>query len=116
MDTTFAGSETVTIAGMVKPQLIDAGADGDIFIVIRTTSATGDTWTYRNRDGIFKPWNGNIPALEPAYEVSELKLAEAFQVYAGNLVPATHRIFIGYRRHGSSALHYTGAALLLQVN
>lgn len=116
VETTFTAGDSVTIAGLVKPQLIDIGADGEIFIVLRTTTATGDSWAYRDKNGVFKPWNGNIPTLEMAYDVNELKLSEAFQIYMGKLAPATHRVFIGYRRNGSNILHYTGAALVLQVN
>jgi hypothetical protein len=83
--------------------------------VIRTTTAAGDSWTYRSSDGTFKPWNGVISSLEPAYAPGTLQAADGFLIHSGSLVPATHRIFIGYSRNGTGILHYTGIAMLLQV-
>ncbi|MES2623976.1 MAG: hypothetical protein V4628_01735 [Pseudomonadota bacterium] len=112
---TFVGNDEVIIAGNVQPQPVDVGSAGGVYIVIRTTTATGDEWTYRDINGNFHPWDGRIPTLTPAYLVDDFQLSDAFKIYSGKMVSATHRVFIGYRRNGSNILHYTGQAVLLQV-
>lgn len=114
--TTFSGGESVVISGAVLPQAADVGRSADIFVVLRTTTASGDTWSYRNTSGRFVPWNVTIPTLQPAYSVSSLKSSQAFEVHTGRLIPAQQRIYIGYRVSGTGTLHYTGQAHNLTVN
>lgn len=114
--TTFTTGETVVIAGSVTPQVADVGMAADIFIVVRTTVGGVDTWTYRSANGAFVPWPSvTISDLQPATSVSSLKVSEAFEVHSGTLVAAQHRIYIGYRVSGSTVLHYTGQAMILNV-
>lgn len=114
--TTFTAGENVIIAASVLPQTEDLGKAADIFIVVRTTTALADTWTYRDSSGVFVPWTSvAIPDLRPAATVSSLKDIEAFEVFAGTLIPAQHRIYVGYRLSGGTTLLYTGQALSLSV-
>jgi hypothetical protein len=114
--TTFRAGDNIIIAGSVMPQPEDLGKAADIFIVVRTTTATADTWTYRDSSGVFMPWpTVAIPDLRPAARVSSLKDIEAFEVFAGSLVPAQHRVYVGYRLAGGTVLLYTGQALSLNV-
>ncbi|HEY0963591.1 MAG TPA: hypothetical protein VGE69_14665 [Pseudomonadales bacterium] len=113
--TTFRTGENVIIATSVLPQTADIGRAADIFIVVRTTTAVSDTWTYRDTSGLFVPWTTVIADLRPAARVSSLKEIEAFEVFAGTLIPAQHRIYVGYRLSGDTELLYTGQALNLNV-
>jgi hypothetical protein len=114
--TNFRAGDNVIIAASVLPQPEDLGKPADIFMVVRTTTATSDTWTYRDASGVFLPWpTVAIPDLRPAGSVSSLKNIEAFEVFSGTLVPAQHRIYVGYRLAGGSVLFYTSQALSLNV-
>lgn len=113
--TTFRAGENVIIATSVVPQAADLGRAADIFIVVRTTTALTDTWTYRDSNGLFVPWTTVIADLRPAASVGSLKDIEAFEVFAGTLVPAQHRIYVGYRLSGGTVLLYTSQALSLNV-
>ena len=113
--TSFAGGDTVVIAGAVMPQAADIGKSGDIFIVLRTTTATAEGWSFRNSSGTFIPWNTMVATLQPAYSVSSLAADKAFEIYNGRLIPAQHCIYIGYRVAGTTVLHFTGAAHNLTV-
>ncbi|MEY4642404.1 MAG: macrophage metalloelastase [Pseudomonadota bacterium] len=114
--TSFKVGDTVNIAASVSPQAADSGKAADIFIVVRTTTPTSDTWTYRNSGGVFVPWPSvAIADLRPAASVSSMKSSEAFEVFSGKLLAAQHRIYVGYRLSGGTVLLYTGQALSLTV-
>lgn len=113
--TSFTTGNAVVIAGGVNPQATDVGKAANIFIVVRTTIAGVDTWTNRTSTGVFVPWNGNISSLVQATSVSSLKTSEAFEIHAGTLVAAQHRVYIGYRLSTGTVLHYTGQAMSLTV-
>jgi hypothetical protein len=116
LGTTFTAGNTVVIAGSVAPPAVDIGKAGEIFMVIRTVSASGETWSYRNLDGIYVPWSdGKISSLEPAYEVSSLQADQSFTIFSGKLVAAEQRIYIGYMLQGSGALYYNGIAHKLNI-
>lgn len=115
LKTTFTVGDSVIIAGGVNPQAADVGKAADIFIVVRTTTAAGDSWTYRTTSGTYATWNGFISTLQPAASVSSLKTSEAFEIHSGTLIAAQHRVFIGYRLGSSTVLHYTGQAMSLTV-
>jgi hypothetical protein len=112
--TTFRAGESVIIAANVMPQVPDLGKAADIFIVVRTTTAAGDIWSYRNSNGVFVPAVA-IADLRPAASVSSLKSSEAFEVFAGTLMPAQHHVYVGYRLSGGTVLLYTGQPLSLNV-
>jgi hypothetical protein len=115
--TTFKAGESVVIAANVVPLPADVGKAADIFIVVRTTTGLSDTWAYRDSSGVFVPWTSvAIADLRPAASVSSLKNTEAFEVFSGTLVPAQHRVYVGYRVNGSTTLLYTGQALNLSVS
>ncbi len=115
--TSFTTGNAVIIAGGVSPLAAEVGKAAFVFIVVRTTIAGVDRWTYRNSAGLFVDWpTVSIATLQPAYSVSSLKTTEAFEVFSGNLVAATHRIYIGYRLSGGSVLYYTGQAMILTVS
>ena len=114
--TTFQAGDNVIIAASVVPQPADLGKAADIFIVVRTTTSISDTWTYRDSSGVFVPWpTVAIADLRPAASVSSLQNSEAFEVFAGTLIPAQHRIYVGYRLSGGTVLLYTSQALSLNV-
>jgi hypothetical protein len=114
--TTFKAGDNVIIAASVVPQASDLGKAADIFIVVRTTTAISDTWTYRHSSGVFMPWPSvAIADLRPAASVSSLKNSEAFEVFTGPLIAAQHRIYVGYRLSGGTVLLYTGQALSVNV-
>ncbi|MGV3591539.1 MAG: hypothetical protein ACO1PZ_07595 [Gammaproteobacteria bacterium] len=113
--TTFREGDNIIIAASVLPQAADIGRAADIFIVVRTTTAVSDTWTYRDTNGLFVPWTTVMNDLRPADHVSSLKDIEAFEVFAGTLIPAQHRVYVGYRLIGGTELLYTGQALSLNV-
>jgi hypothetical protein len=117
LNTAFSAGNNVVIAGSVAPPAADVGKAGDIFMVIRTTTDAGDSWTHRNLDGVFVPWlDGKISSLEPAYEVSAVLSDQSFTIFSGNLEAAQHRIYIGYMLRGSGALYYNGIAHRLTVS
>lgn len=115
--TNFRTSDNVIIAGGVRPLAADVGKAGDIFIVVRTILNGVETWTYRDASGEFVPWPSvMVSQLQPAYSVASLQPSEAFEILAGNLMAAEHRVYIGYRPSGSNTLLYTGEALRLFIS
>lgn len=116
--TTFTTGDNVIIAGSVQPQSADLGKAANMYIVVRTTIAGVDRWTYLDgTSGLFVDWPAvAVSALKPAYSVSSLQASEAFQIYSGKLAAAQHRIYIGYRLSSGSTLYYTGQAHSLTVN
>jgi len=111
----FQVGDQVVIAGNAVPQGADVGQPANIFLVIRTQTATEDRWTYRDLDGVFRPWNGNIPDLQPAFVVDALKSSEDFEIYQGILASAAHKVYIGYRLTGGNVLHFTSNPMRLEV-
>jgi hypothetical protein len=117
LSTSFTAGNTVVIAGSVAPPAVDIGKAGEIFMVIRTVTASGESWSYRNLDGVYVPWSDTkISSLEPAYEVSSLQADQSFTIFSGNLVAAEQRIYIGYMLQGSGVLYYNGIAHRLTVS
>ena len=115
--TDFSAGSSVVIAGSVAPPTVDVGKAGDIYMVIRTTTDTGETWSYRNLDGVYVPWaDGKISSLEPAFEVGTLQSEQSFEIFSGSLTAALHRIYIGYMLQGSGVLYYNGIAHRLNVS
>ncbi len=116
--TTFSTGDSVIIAGSVQPQSADIGKAANIYIVVRTTIAGVDRWTYLDgTSGLYVDWSTvAVSALKPAFSVSSLQASEAFQIYNGKLAAAQHRIYIGYRLGTGSTLYYTGQAHSLTAN
>lgn len=116
--TTFSTGDSVIIAGSVQPQSADIGKAANVYIVVRTTIAGADRWTYLDgTSGLYVDWpTVAVSALKPAYSVSSLQASEAFQIYSGKLAAAQHRIYIGYRLSTGSTLYYTGQAHSLTAN
>ncbi len=115
--TSFTAGENVIIAGTVNPLAADVGRAADVFIVVRTIVGGVHTWTYRNTSGVFVPWPSvAISNLQPAYNVSSLQATQAYEINTGTLIPAEHRVYIGYRLNGGTVLYYTGQAMILTVN
>lgn len=115
--TSFSTSDNLVIAGTVLPQAADVGKAVEIFTVIRSFTTGGESWSFRDSSGQYRPWPGvRIPDLLPAYESISMPASSAYVVYTGALGPGDHRIFIGYRVKGSNVLHYTGSAMRVLVN
>jgi hypothetical protein len=116
--TSFGTGDSVIIAGSVQPQPADVGKAANIYIVVRTTIAGADRWTYLDgTSGLYVDWpTVTVSQLKPAYSVSSLQASEAFLVYSGKLTAAQHRIYIGYRLSSGSIFFYTGQALSITAN
>lgn len=113
--TQFNIYDTIVVAGRVLPQTIDVGKPGTLYVVIRSITAQGERWYYRDEAGAFWPWNIQIPTLKPAQHVTALTDTMLMHAYTGNLPVGQHQIFFGYRAEGNNTLHYTNWPLILEV-
>ncbi len=102
-------TDKISITGKIRPEASHVGMTGNLFVVDFVNGA----WTMRNSDGVYVPWNFQIPALVP-YKVGVTLGADMpVDVYTGALgTTGNHLIYIGYKPQGGD-LYYTPAAKLL---
>jgi len=113
--TAFVAGDTLVVAGVVVPESADMGKTAEIFVVVTLPTPNGEFWLYRALDGSFRPWNGQLASLGPAYTSNNLSLAGAWEIYSGGIAAGDYRVFLGYRAAGSELLHFTTTGLLLQA-
>ena len=112
----FQAGDLIDIYGAVMAQEADRGRAADIFVVIRSIVDGASSWTYRDEDGVFRPWDTKVPSLAPAYRAAALGESEVVEIHRGTLQAASHRVFIGYRLEEEGApLHYNTNGMRLDV-
>ncbi|MDO8273246.1 MAG: pre-peptidase C-terminal domain-containing protein [Gammaproteobacteria bacterium] len=109
LQTNFLAGDNVMMAGSVIPQPADLGMPADVFIVVKTLKATGESWWYLSSDASAIPWDGWLASLEPAYQVDRLETRNVVQIHNGELQGnRTHWLYIGYRLAGKNGpLYYS---------
>lgn len=108
---TFSIGDRVVVEGTVRPDNADIGKPAELFMVLRSNL---NTWSYRDLDGNFQPWNISLKSLDPAYTVDSLGESETMALYSGELVAGDHRIFIGYMVDGGPLI-FNGIAYRFDV-
>ncbi|MDG2174657.1 MAG: matrixin family metalloprotease [Gammaproteobacteria bacterium] len=112
--TDFSGSDSITIAGSVTPQLADVGDAGEIFVVLFTNTDIG--LSTLDVDGNFQTWSGSLKTIEPAYEISSLSSVENFAVFDGSVQSGLYRVFLGYRLTAGGPIHFNAKAFRVTVD
>ncbi|MDT8397071.1 MAG: hypothetical protein RQ899_00440 [Pseudomonadales bacterium] len=113
--TSLTAGSVIQLDALIVPEQAHVGTAGDLYVVNRITTETGDSWLMLNSDGIFVPWNGRVPALAPFQEQVSLSSAHEIKVYQGSVtVPGRHKFFVGYLPESGSLL-YTPAPLTFTV-
>lgn len=85
--------DTVSIIARIRPEAAHVGQNADIFVVDRVNLV----FMMQNQDGVFVPWNGRVPDLEPFREQQTLSADMELEIFSGTLAASgDHRFFIGY--------------------
>ena len=109
--TSAAVADTTEIVGYITPPAPHLGTKADIFVVLRV----GNTFTMKNQDGIFIPWNTRVPDLVPYREDVTLSDKLEVRIFSGKLGGAgEYRVFLGYMLPDGS-LHFTPSAQVLTI-